>query len=743
MNDRVVEEVYESYANDSVYTLINNLEVSISDKLAFVKVCKRAELRPLLNGVSFEISNELDCEFLVDDNDLIKVNSAILDRPVTAVFHIRHALEIVAIRSCLKVDQKEWVSAIVAFHTAVFFLEGMIRREQEDVLSNIEPWLKDAIAKVEDCHQANDTTLVVRTIAECFEHLSLYQGLPTFSKDDEVLTSIYNTAINMLAVAKPVEIIATEGGDDRLTVEAETGLNQYGCSPSPRSWANTFSSCTSSSISEYAYQEIEELRQELMLSASEGDLSSRCSEEFERIRSEISSLMMLDKVPGCEVILAPSGTDIEFYALHFAMEQNSKKAITNIVVSSTEIGGGTVQAAGGYHFNDYAPLSGSVTIGSPVDGLDTDSIRVRCLEVRDDIGELHHEDDLDDIARQFVEEELAQNRSVLLHLLDSSKTGIGAPSIDVVRELKNTYPDSIEVVVDAAQMRLGRAALHRYLNSGFMVLITGSKFFTGAPFSGGLIVPRAISNKIDKLESMPSGLAAYATRYDFPHRWRKITENLSPFPNLGLILRWQSALWEIKAFYSVSALEQFNTIYEFGQGILKIVDENKDAEIVIAPPHNRSEPELELSWDQLPSIFTFYIYKTDHSTGFRTLLSYDEARFAYRCLNMNVAKFLPVQASENEHYLAAKRCHIGQPVRIHKDEGEWVAALRIASGARIVSGIQFDYALGSNRDERLQAEIASAKMVFDKISLIVKYWDYLLEYELENGATLDASFYRF
>ena len=742
MNDIGVEKIYESYAHDSVYKVVNSNKASSYDKQVLAEICKRPEFRPLLKKVDFEISDNLKTEFSVDDNNLIKINSDILKHSVTAVFHIHHALEIVAVNSCIDIKEKAWVSAIVAFHTTVYFLEGMVSHEKEEILSNINPWIRQAVTDVA-ANKKQDNISVARKIGQYFSHFAGYQNLSLPAADDDFLSEIYDIASKILPVAKPVEMLAIQGGDDRLEVDIDSGLNQYGCSPKPRSWAITFSSCTSSTISKYAYWEIEKLRQRLISSAAESTLYFRCNNELKNIRNEMSSIFMLDEVPGSEVILGPSGTDVELYELYFAMAQNSDKAITNILISTTEVGSGTVYAAGGRHFNDYTPLSGNVTPGEPVEGFDTDRISVRRLELRDEIGQLHPRKKLDEITRKFVEEELANNRKVLLHLLDSSKTGIGGPSIEVVRELKRTYPGSVEVIVDAAQMRLGRAALHRYLKNDFMVLISGSKFFTGAPFSGGLIIPPSVSNMVDELESLPSGLSAYGTKFDFPARWKKISENLSSSPNIGMLFRWQSAMWEIKAFYSVSALDQFNTMNDFGQAILKIVDKNQDTELVMAPPPSRGAPDLELSWDQLPSIFTFFVYRTDHETGFRTLLTYDEARFAYKFLNMNIAKFLPVHASENDHYLASKRCHIGQPVKIHKEDGEWVGALRIATGARIVSGIQFDYALGSEPEERFNDEIADAKIVFNKLSLIVKYWEDLLEYDLENDASLDANFYRF
>src|SRR5260221_12500275 len=51
----------------------------------------------------------------------------------------------------------------------------------------------------------------------------------------------------------PAAQLLTAGGDSRLLVDPATGLNAYGCSPTPRPWAITFASTTATSISDGAF----------------------------------------------------------------------------------------------------------------------------------------------------------------------------------------------------------------------------------------------------------------------------------------------------------------------------------------------------------------------------------------------------------------------------------------------------------------------------------------------------------
>jgi hypothetical protein len=38
--------------------------------------------------------------------------------------------------------------------------------------------------------------------------------------------------------------------------------------------------------------------------------------------------------------------------------------------------------------------------------------------------------------------------------------------------------------------------IQNYLNKGYIVTITGSKYFTGPPYAGALLLPKGVSNLI-------------------------------------------------------------------------------------------------------------------------------------------------------------------------------------------------------------------------------------------------------
>lgn len=746
---RQVRHNFNEFSSRELYSVKEPEKVSSDDRLVIAAVCRRPEFRPLLQGTLFSVTDTGSHAFILVSGNEVAIGRGMLAFPSLAAFHLRHALEILMLKSRLDgldttVDMM--AVAIAAFHTALNYLDDMIDEERNAVLAALPAWITEVANTVRECgQQPGQTTRGLQAISSVIEQLlpmqaQAFPDAPVPASHSGIQQAI-ERARPLVPLLYPTERLLTVGGDTRLVIDGKTGLNTYGCSSRPRPWAVTFSSCTSSSISDMAYQEAEFSRQAIISGAWNGYLVQHCEEESESIRAGIAAVLELDQVPGTQVVLTPSGTDGELYVLYLAMGEDASP-VHNILISSTEIGSGTAYAAGGQHFDALTPLGRSVEQGQPVEGFARDCVELSVLELRHKDGQLRTMKELDKAVEEQTEAALASGKRVLIHLLDCSKTGIGAPSFEIVKKLRRVHPNRVDVMVDAAQMRVAHGALHRYLEEGFIVLISASKFFTGPPFAGALLIPPQVTERVPGLRPLPTGFADYSTPYEFPSEWRHLTTGLRREANLGLLLRWRAGFWEMNAFHSVSALDQFNTINTFGTEIMQMISTNPDLELVMAPPHHRGHPGFELCWDQLPTIFTFIVYKDDPDRG-RQPLGYEEARFAYRCINIDIARFLPAQTSDREYELARKRCHIGQPVRVKKNGGDWIGALRIAAGARLVSGAQFDDAFGATPAERLETEIRTAGVVFGKLSIIVKYWDALTSYDMDSGNTQKMGFQQF
>jgi hypothetical protein len=124
-----------------------------------------------------------------------------------------------------------------------------------------------------------------------------------------------------------------------------------------------------------------------------------------------------------------------------------------------------------------------------VTGLAGDSIAVPLIDMAAGIA---MRPDADAAVLRAIETSLAQGRRVLLQIMDSSKLGWRAPSEACLGEIARRWPRKVQIVVDACQARLGRRRLRPYLDRGYMVLTTGSKFFGDPTFSGALLVLKGL-----------------------------------------------------------------------------------------------------------------------------------------------------------------------------------------------------------------------------------------------------------
>jgi hypothetical protein len=134
-------------------------------------------------------------------------------------------------------------------------------------------------------------------------------------------------------------------------------------------------------------------------------------------------------------------------------------------------------------------------------------------------GAVRSMDEVDRDIIECVDSAIVSGRRVLLHVMDHSKLGWHCPSLECVRAISTRRPDSVQVVIDACQMRISRGTLRHYLDEGYVVQATGSKFFTGPPFSGALFVPAPLAARMTEVKAVPAGLYAYCGPQDWPAQW--------------------------------------------------------------------------------------------------------------------------------------------------------------------------------------------------------------------------------
>ena len=505
-------------------------------------------------------------------------------------------------------------------------------------------------------------------------------------------------------------ILAT-GSDGRIAIDTATARNGYGCRATPHPHVLAFSSSTASTISAQAFAATEVAYSALFVQAADDGFAGAFEQASDVLRRDLKRLLELDICDG-DIVFSPSGTDSEIHALHLARLAFGGGEITSIVVAAEDSGSGVPLAATGRHFNATTSAGAPVGKGQPVPGI-SDVMHV-AIPVRDTQGmrALSQVDaDVADAAAQAI----AAGRSVVLHVMHHSKVGTRGPSAACIAQLRDTHGMKVQFVLDACQFRLSRRRLRQYLDQGFLVLVTGSKFFAGPPLSGAVIVPEPFRARIAPGTKIPSGLADYSSAYDWPRSLAGIGEQLPRRENLGQHLRWAAASAEMKAYYAVPELYRRLALGEFSLAAERAIEQRSDLMLLPEPAWLSDEADIDDEFS-VRTVFPFVVKRGG------VPISLAESRTIYKALNDDVCELVDFE-SPTEARLAAKLCHIGQPVAMTVD-GVVTGALRIAADARLISECFADADMLSAIDA-LKKKSAQLDVVLDKVTLLAKNLDRL------------------
>jgi hypothetical protein len=476
----------------------------------------------------------------------------------------------------------------------------------------------------------------------------------------------------------PLDELLTSGGDGRLALEAASGLNCYGCRPAPRAQALSFSSSTASSISEHAWARASAGRARL-------EAGESCADIAEEQRAVLARRIGVHAMGG-EIVFAPSGTDAALFALAIARATMEGALVS--VLAADETGSGAPHAVAGRHFACATAQGREVERGAPVAGLG--EIELVTLPIRDAAGHLRAAADCDGAVESAVARAIGAGKRVVLYAMDHSKLGNRSPGNPALDAIETAFGRSVQIVIDACQMRVGRAALRHHVARGRMVLITGSKFFTGPPLSGALIIPPGLAARIGEGIALAPGLADYSAACDWPADWRDVRAALRAHDNIGETLRWTAALAEMEAWYAAGPMRRREMLGSFAASVDRAGA--RFAEIALLPAPSLDDDEFPGQ-----SIFPFFVRHAGEA------LAPAQCVKLHRALNRDLRALLP-DLTGSECELAAGLCHIGQPVAV----GER-AVLRIAAGARHAAF------------EPRAVEDGLAR-VFAKIALLAKNW---------------------
>eukprot|EP01038_Epipyxis_sp_PR26KG_P008732 gene8732-11798_t len=474
------------------------------------------------------------------------------------------------------------------------------------------------------------------------------------------------------------------GGDDRLVLNKVTLLNKYLSSTAPVEGLIRRGSCTCSTIDQSSFNIAIDLMNKL---SKENDMNGAVESQNQLIIQRLSKVIDVDSQS--RIVLFPSGSDAEYMPLFVAlirsfnrnnMNKNNIK-VYNYVLASGEVGSGTPNAATGQHFSNVSPRGQDRNIkpNEYLKGIESNWIETIQYKPRNSVGDVSFEED---IIINNIRGCLNGNIGAvaILHVIIGTKTGLVYPSKQTIDLLTQEFNDQIIIAIDACQLRCQLSYVKQYVDQGFITLITSSKFFTGPPFSGGVILPFRFAEEIESHlkicegnEIIPAGITEYLTSYDIPPTMPHLKEFISKdsWVNYGLTLRWTCGLSVMEEYSKLpSFLVESFTVW-WVKHIKQVIQKNAPFLQVIETSEGIGEEMI----GNINSIISIAISVPNNANSNEwKQLNMDECKEFHRL--MTIA--LPQSG------VAAYQVMLGQPVKL-SDSG--FSIVRIALGADIVVNV--------------------------------------------------------
>ncbi|MCP4349513.1 MAG: hypothetical protein GY795_28865 [Desulfobacterales bacterium] len=579
---------------------------------------------------------------------------------------------------------------------------------------NISFWyLPEHLRHLRDMGQCsdNDKTQISRltvSINQCLKkdgrimiNYATIPGVPTFLRlvvNNSLLDATHLTMIldvveslgNVLSLSLSELLIS--GGDDRLRLR-KNGSNYINVAPFPQADIVSRSSCSGTHISEENFRSLEGMFNDIRSSKlTFGDCMGNVHAKLRQI---------LDINRKTSIITIPSGSDAEYVPLFMAQafcDKFGSKQIVNIVSGMGEVGSSTATAAKGLYFRSPTPSGRKVVPGQNLPGLG----HIELISVS-----LRHAKNAfiiqnDNLWKTPLKKALDRPETiVILHVVDSTKLGHRMDVIEDVTVLLRQYSEKLLVVIDSCQSRIEMMRLREYLRIGCMVMLTGSKFEEGPPFSGAVIIPESITEGLtcDHFDGFKKGLNHYITEYDVSGDITPLTRHGLPgWMNWGLMARWTCALINWIQYRDIRETSRNQFVQDWAAEMRVLVKQFPNLKLF-------SGGELQsVAVGDANTIMSIQMIKNNKP------LSLKAAKHVYLWLIENMANRLPkVKLTPKAKEALQMRFLVGQPV----DMGEF-SIIRIALGAKMVCYIN---------QHGFASVIAQDRKLLLKLSLLVKHFD--------------------
>lgn len=659
-----------------------------------VRVLKRFNTVPKINNINIITSISVPDAFKIVPNKSIIIGTLFLNEPVLALVYLRYGIEWQLWYKALGKEKTDTILCDLAALKVTQIFYELLPKEDKEKLKNINYFLIDLIK--------NNDHLNTESLIK-YEELQAFHGLNNTNK---VFKESWKPIIENLA--KPTEYLLMSGGDLRLNIDEIDLLNKYGCRPFPRPDAFTFASSTATSVSNFAFDKTAKVRSILIQNSLKNGFKSTTIAFSELLKNNLRKIFKIND--GCQIIFSPSGTDSSLQIAAIT-QIISDKDITHILVASDETGSGVPTALKGCHFENTTAFNYPVKKGDKIEGFrDIDLIKI---SLRDENGALKLSKQLDKEVFTAISMTNKLGRYVVLHAMDQSKLGYQSPSEEMMQNLNSLDNLSMQIIVDGSQLRLDPKDIQNYLNKGYIVTITGSKYFTGPPYSGALILPESVSKLINSAKNtLPEGLTKYYNHSDWPTSWF-CSNDLSDGYNYGSYMRWNAAIVEMDRYYKTPILyrnmgiEMFCDFVEDSIKDATFLEPLYDGDGTKANTYNSEEFGIR----NIRTIFPFFILKNNE------VLTIENVKKVYTLLNSDISNQFENSPLEIIR-LAAQKCHIGQAVNVKYSNNSQSAVLRISLGARVISESWV------NRDvslffRNIESQMNQITIIIKKIELIL------------------------
>lgn len=536
--------------------------------------------------------------------------------------------------------------------------------------------------------------------------------------------------------------LLTQGCDDRIVINPKTGMHKYNGTNRPVPGSVRRSSCTFSVPTEEIFAEGVATLQRL--DAKECEANSMFREVCQR-------LMAVWKIaPGTGITLFPSGTDAEFlpFLVGLCRAMKAGGRLASIITATGEVGSGTNAAACGKHFSPLLPaqhrcpqhkVGGSIFPEGSTPAVDEIALNLRNAE-----GGRYSMEDLDQFVRDAVAKALGESgySVVVVHVVAGSKTGSLMPSLHAVSDLVCEYGDRVVPVIDACQTRMQDGGLQCMTEHGLPVLLTGSKFYGGPPFCGAALLPQGMVKELNEALSggvpgfrdavASSDLEAYISGSLVAPELTVLREMLptDSVPNVGLLLRWQMALYQIERYHDIPEVDRNRIVQSWMDQFADVVQSKASPAVGIfedtSTPHGKSSSKcrgrcgtvdaiIDCGMIKVKTINMLELKKRIGVAEDGTLqwgrLTLDEMKKVHTLMATDVSG----KDGWPEDPVLAKRIFIAQPVALTKE----LVIIRAAIGAPLVRRIQ---AAEEGNAEDLAEVRREDEALVDKLHALLSAW---------------------